>query len=1094
LLRRAQLLADYVTAHADVSLKDLAFTLNTDFADGGSRLAVVAGTAGELNACLTRAAGRLAEAECRHINDSQGIYYFADPLHFKGKLAVLFTGEGSQYLNMLGDLLPHFPELRDHFARCDRLSLLAGRRSEPISQAILLPSDATPEERTAAEKELWRLHNAVGTVLMANWGVYHIVRQMIQADAFAGHSAGEISALAAAGCLEADDFLFAQLLVLGHDLQQQEDEGTVADTVLLAAGAGRQALAEVIEQAGPAVCLAMDNCPHQTVAAGPPEAMAAVEARLRARGVVCERLPFRRPYHTPLFEPLLDPIARMYEALPVRPARKPVYSCATGQPFPDDPESIRSLAVAHWASRVEFTRMIEAMYADGVRLFVESGPRGNLTAFVADILRGRPFAALAGNLQRRSGPTQLNHLAGQLAAHHVPLDLDCLYRHRDPRRVDWDVSLHVPVPPPVPGLASGNGIGNGNGHGKKGDVLCQYWDVMEQFLDVQCEVMEQFLARRGTDTLVPLEHSVPGTEYSESVRRGFPLLGKIVRHDPGRELVMRRRMDLGEDLYALDHTLGGRHASAFDPDHHGLPVMPMALSLEMMAEAAAILAPGKLLLGMDGVRLHRWIPFDDEPVTLEVTARVLPPGELGDQGADQVRVDVRDHGNATRPGNPEKPSVEGTVLFADHYPEPPPVDDFPLSNEGPCRYSVAQLYDEERRLFHGPTFQAVCSTDRHSEEGIEGHLTTLPHSGLFRSMPEPELLTDPLLIDSSTHVLGCWHLGQADQAGRVVLPYELGTVRLFGPRPVVGSRVKCRVRILSESARQVSHRIDLIGPDGRLWCRLDPAEYWRFYWPPEFVDFFRFKDVYLLGRPWQAVEVSFANTRARCLRLVPPPDLTQPVKRAAMAHVSLSRAEWQQFRTLNGPDKRITEWVFGRIVAKDAVRAFWQQRHGDQLYPADIDILPDEHGRPVARHRSIDELPAVSISHSKGVVAALAAFEPHVGIDLEPLRHRESGFEDIAFDAGERDLLNRCGFDRDEAIARLWCSKEAVGKALGRGLPEGPRSVTVHALHADGTALVALGPLLAAASPEFRVDLLIARTVRDGDFVVATTFCERANP
>ena len=52
--------------------------------------------------------------------------------------------------------------------------------------------------------------------------------------------------------------------------------------------------------------------------------------------------------------------------------------------------------VEHWLRPVEFRRTIETLHDEGVRLFVEVGPRGNLTAFVEDILRGRPFCTVAG--------------------------------------------------------------------------------------------------------------------------------------------------------------------------------------------------------------------------------------------------------------------------------------------------------------------------------------------------------------------------------------------------------------------------------------------------------------------------------------------------------------------------------------------------------------------------------------------------------------------------------------------------------------------------------------------------------------------------
>src|SRR5262249_51268316 len=363
------------------------------------------------------------------------------------------------------------------------------------------------------------------------------------------------------------------------------------EAVLLAVGAGRQALSEVIDRAGPGVYLAMDNCPHQSVVVGLSEPMAVVEAELQRRQVLCERLPFRRPYHTPLVEPVLADLDWMFDTTTFRGRRTPVYSCTTGRLFPVDPGEVRRLAVAHWAAPAEFTRMIEAMYADGVRLFVEAGPRGNLSAFVEDILRGRPFAALPANAQRRSGITQLNHLVGQLAAHHVPLQLGALYAGGEGGVVPWESARGSPV---------------------RGAVVAQYLEVMEQFLDTQRDVMEQFLSRtqRGEPRRPPPPRQPLGATG--------PLLGEIVRLEPGKEAVMRRRLDLAEDLFAAEHTLGGRTISKVDPNQHGLPVMPMTFSLEMMAELAALLIPGQVVVGFEGVRLLRWLPFDDEdPTTVE---------------------------------------------------------------------------------------------------------------------------------------------------------------------------------------------------------------------------------------------------------------------------------------------------------------------------------------------------------------------------------------------------------------------------------------------------------------------------------------------
>ena len=423
---RALALAGFVEEQPDAGLVDLAAGLAAELQSGGSRLAVVAASPADLQAKLRRAAERLADPKCRLIRDAAGVYFSDQPLFPQGSLALLFPGEGAQYPNMLLDLCGVFPEVEDTFAWCDRLAADAGR---PSLRAVLHPS---PNRLAEAEAELRKLGPSIFGVLVADMAITKVLWELeLPVSAVAGHSAGELAALLAGGAMRSQEVLGPRLSEIMDLMQRQEDEAGGPDVALLAVGAGKTAVDEAAATVGGgAVIVAMDNCPHQCVAVGPTQLVAAVESALLARGLVCERLPFRRPYHTPLFEPWMGPFRELFSTVPFEKPHIPVYCCSTGAKFPDDPAMIRELAVNHWVSPVEFARMVEAMYADGVRVFVEAGPRGNLSAFVEDILRGRPFAAIPANVPRKSGPTQINHLVAQLIAHHVPVNLDCVFAGR----------------------------------------------------------------------------------------------------------------------------------------------------------------------------------------------------------------------------------------------------------------------------------------------------------------------------------------------------------------------------------------------------------------------------------------------------------------------------------------------------------------------------------------------------------------------------------------------------------------------------------------------------------------------------------------
>ncbi len=174
-------------------------------------------------------------------------------------------------------------------------------------------------------------------------------------------------------------------------------------------------------------------------------------------------------------------------------------------------------------------------------------------------------------------------------------------------------------------------------------------------------------------------------------------------------------------------------------------------------------------------------------------------------------------------------------------------------------------------------------------------------------------------------------------------------------------------------------------PDDRLWCRLAPAEYWRFYWPLEYVDFLRFKERFLLAANWTLPLAGELNPSVRCMRLAPPADLCQPVHRMALARVTLSRAEWSIFRLLKSADEQLNDWLFGRIAAKDAIRSLWMERHGQRLFPADIELDTQDGGSATASYRGeslVEGLPPVAFASLMGLSFAVAAFGRDVRLTL----------------------------------------------------------------------------------------------------------------
>lgn len=1159
LIRQIDRLLIEIRKHSSSRLADLGFTLNSLVEPGGVRLAVVAGDLAELSQKLSAARQQLSRGDCQRIRDPSGTYFEARPLLASGKLAILFPGEGGQYQGMLSELVPHFPEVRTTLAEADAAFGPDGGDTDSISRFFQAAGQLEPARRQRLEDRLRQIDWTMASVLTADTVLARMLENLgVKADALGGHSAGELAALVAARCMK----LTTDMLVIAAALRDEgETERTTEqpEALLLATAGSRETLTKLIaevvpEAAGPgsrqSVFIAMDNCPHQTVVVGLPEPMLRVEAAVKSRGIFCERLPFTRPYHTPLFALFKGQWREMFDTVDVDLPQYRLYSCTTGQPFPADPDAIRELATAHWFSPVEFRRMIENMYSDGVRVFVEAGPKGILSAFVQDILRGHDCLALPADQSRRSALTQWNHLVAQLAVHLAPMDLGFMYRYRTVDRLAWQSELAPQEPvrptrqnartqdaveraaataspatatPAQPAVKAPRSVGERPP--TPAAVLARHFQLMETLLENQQQALASFLRAKSAPAVrvaKPLKHgrkpgrsippiakaappaaarpsqpNVPIAAPKPSQRPAdgeLPLFGTIVKQDGDAELVMQRRLDLSEDLYANEHTVGGLDISRLNPKQRGLPVMPMTFILEMMAETAARLVPGHVVIAARDVQLQKWLAFDEESVsTVEVSARRTSPA--GADGPVEVLVSVRDLGRATNANRAAAAAVsQGTIVLARQYPPAPHVEEFALSREQPCRVTLATLY---RNLFHGPMFQGVRSLDCFGEEGLKGSIEVLPREGIFRSTASPRFLIDPVTVDVGMHPTAGWHLEQPDQAGRIMLPFELKRIEFFGPSPAVGTKFGIHARIVHTSPRQFTHAGEFFGSDGRLWCRLTGIKCWRFYLPFGDVNFHGPKDEYFISQQWPLGLPSAGaaeNERAVCVLLDPSGDLAQSGMQEAAARVTLSETEMRDYRQQRVATEERTSWLFARAAVKDAVRFLWHRHTGSRLFMADLEIFEDPYGRSAIRfgdgQRPAD-FPAIAAAQHGATFVALAVLGPYAGIAVERIagdEAAEQGSSGGSFTQSERAVLAQFAGQPSEQIARGVAARAALRRALGPALIPDDDLLRIRAADAEtGYLYLELEASLQAVFPDLVGSTLPVRTVVNDGAVIAST-------
>jgi [acyl-carrier-protein] S-malonyltransferase len=261
---------------------------------------------------------------------------------------MLFPGQGSQTDDMREQVERHRPDL------------LELARSEVSDDLFERAGDGTRWAQPA--------------IFCAALAGYEVLGDRYEPDLMAGHSLGEISALVAAGALDAEDGL--RLVAARGRLMQEAAEET-GDGGMLAVRARDRATVEQVA-ARTNLSIANDNAPDQLVLSGALAALDEAENLLREQRVRAKRLPVAGAFHSPLMEPAVEPFRRLAEHVEVRAPRVPVLSCVTAAPFQD----VRGQLVQAITRPVRWTDVMNALHDLGATRYVETGPGRVLTNLV----------------------------------------------------------------------------------------------------------------------------------------------------------------------------------------------------------------------------------------------------------------------------------------------------------------------------------------------------------------------------------------------------------------------------------------------------------------------------------------------------------------------------------------------------------------------------------------------------------------------------------------------------------------------------------------------------------------------------------------
>nr|BBM95965.1 modular polyketide synthase [Streptomyces sp.] len=378
---QAQRLHHHLTAHPHLPLTHVARALATERTQHPHRAAAVVATRQELLETLDALATDRPHPNLVHNTAHQP----------PGPTVFVLPGQGSQWPGMALDLLDHYPPFADHLATVSATVQphLAWNIEETLRDAPNRP------ELLDRIDVLQPLLFTINTALARLWHTHGLT-----ADAYTGHSQGEITAAHLAGALTLDQA--AHVITSRSRLFHTHltGHGAIAAVELPPE--------RLIPHLTPSLHIAGTNSPTTTNVAGPPGPLADLVNRLRQDGVRAQVVPATVASHSPAVEPLHAQILSELQGLTATSTHTPLYSTLTTEPVDGT-----ALDAEYWYDNarrpVAFQQTITQLLDDGHTTFVEPSAHPVLTPHIESTAdhRDTPVQTLTTLRRHTGGPVQL---------------------------------------------------------------------------------------------------------------------------------------------------------------------------------------------------------------------------------------------------------------------------------------------------------------------------------------------------------------------------------------------------------------------------------------------------------------------------------------------------------------------------------------------------------------------------------------------------------------------------------------------------------------------------------------------------------------
>ncbi|AFZ60776.1 SDR family NAD(P)-dependent oxidoreductase [Anabaena cylindrica FACHB-243] len=395
-------LAAYLKQHPDLNLADVAYTLQIGRQNFNYRRMVVGENLEDVVKKLDFVDQELLTSSNRSV-------------------VFMFTGQGSQYVNMGKELYEQETIFREE---CDRCFDYLQHHLHIDLHSYLYPTETDIQTATQQLQQTAITQPALFVIeyalakLWISWGVSPV--------AMIGHSIGEYVAACIAGVFSLEDAL--SLVVTRGKMMQQLPAGAMLSISLPAQ--------KVQSFLGDNLSLAASNAPLLSVVSGSIADITELEQQLTAKSIEYRRLHTSHAFHSSMMAAVVEPFTLAVKKIKLHPPQIPFISNLTGTWMTPEAATDPNYWARHLRQGVRFAEGIAQLLQNAESIFLEIGPGRTLTTLTKQQASARVIlSSLRHPQEKQSDVGFLLNTLGKLWLTGVQINWAGFYQHEKRHRL-----------------------------------------------------------------------------------------------------------------------------------------------------------------------------------------------------------------------------------------------------------------------------------------------------------------------------------------------------------------------------------------------------------------------------------------------------------------------------------------------------------------------------------------------------------------------------------------------------------------------------------------------------------------------------------